>query len=187
MGKLDGKVVIVTGASRGIGADIARLFAAEGGKVIAAARTLREGDHPLEGSLEHTVGQIKEAGGEATAVAVDISKPEECDKLVQSARETYGPVDVLVRFRGDGDAAELLVGTGEVDPRGRLSIDGTPRRSRAARLLEAVREPLLDVGSRLTRAVEGPRRGVTAAIASRRRDIGERRRRRARSKGSPDT
>ena len=43
MGKLDGKVVVVTGASRGIGADIAKLFAAEGGKVIAAARTLREG------------------------------------------------------------------------------------------------------------------------------------------------
>jgi citronellol/citronellal dehydrogenase len=96
MGKLDGKVVIVTGASRGIGADIARLFADEGGKVIAAARTLREGDHPLEGSLEHTVGLIKDAGGEATAVAVDISQPEECDKLVQATRETYGPVDVLV-------------------------------------------------------------------------------------------
>src|SRR5262249_14942274 len=92
MGKLDGKVVVVTGASRGIGADIARLFAEEGGKVICAARTLREGDHPLEGSLEHTVGQIKEAGGEATAVAVDISQPEECQKLIETARSTYGPV-----------------------------------------------------------------------------------------------
>ena len=53
MGKLDNKVVIVTGASRGIGAEIANLFAKEGGKVVCAARTLKEGDHPLELSLIH--------------------------------------------------------------------------------------------------------------------------------------
>ena len=96
MGKLDGKVVIVTGASRGIGAEVARVFAAEGGRVVCAARTLREGDHPLEGSLETTVAGIKEAGGEATPAAVNISLPEDCERLVQETRDTYGPVDVLV-------------------------------------------------------------------------------------------
>lgn len=96
MGKLDGKVVIVTGSSRGIGAEIARLFAAEGGRVICAARTLREGDHPLEGSLENTVGDIRRAGGEATPIAVDISIPEDCERLVHDAQAVYGPVDVLV-------------------------------------------------------------------------------------------
>ena len=96
MGKLDGKIAIVTGASRGIGAEIARLFASEGGRVICAARTIREGDHPLEGSLEGTIAQIKEAGGEATAVAVNVSLPEECEKLVQDTRDIYGPPDVLV-------------------------------------------------------------------------------------------
>jgi citronellol/citronellal dehydrogenase len=96
MGRLDDKVVIVTGASRGIGAEIAKLFASEGGRVICAARTLREGDHRLQGSLETTVGEIRATGGEATPVAVNISEPAECEKLVQAARETYGPVDVLV-------------------------------------------------------------------------------------------
>ena len=96
MGKLDGKTVVVTGASRGIGADIARLFASEGGRVVCAARTLREGDHPLEGSLEGTVGEIRKAGGEATAVAVNISEEVECERLMQAARDAYGPVDVLV-------------------------------------------------------------------------------------------
>ena len=96
MGQLDGKAAIVTGASRGIGAEIARTLAAEGARVICAARTLREGDHPLAGSLEHTVGNIRQAGSEATPVPVNISLPEDCEKLVQETRTIYGPVDLLV-------------------------------------------------------------------------------------------
>jgi NAD(P)-dependent dehydrogenase (short-subunit alcohol dehydrogenase family) len=96
MGRLDGKVVVVTGASRGIGADIARLFASEGGRVICAARTLREGQHPLAGSLETTVAGIRDAGGEAHAVAANIAEPAECERLIEAARRHYGPVDVLV-------------------------------------------------------------------------------------------
>jgi len=96
VGRLDGKSTIVTGASRGIGAEIARVFAAEGGRVVCAARTLREGDHQFEGSLESTVNTIREGGGEATAVAANISEAEDCQRLVQAARAAYGPVDVLV-------------------------------------------------------------------------------------------
>jgi citronellol/citronellal dehydrogenase len=96
MGRLDGRVVVVTGASRGIGAEIASLLAAEGGRVVCAARTLREGDHQLSGSLETTVAAIRAKGGEAHAVTVNIADPAECERLLEAARKTCGPVDVLV-------------------------------------------------------------------------------------------
>lgn len=96
MGKLDGKVTIVTGASRGIGKSVAKLFAAEGAKVACAARTLGEGDHILEGSLSTTVSEIEKAGGTALAVQTDVSNEESCAHLVKTAKQTFGPVDVLV-------------------------------------------------------------------------------------------
>ena len=96
MGKLDGKVAIVTGASRGIGAWISQLFAAEGARVVCVARTLKEGDHILEGSLEMTCAQIRESGGEATAIAANISLPEDCERLIEETKAAYGPADVLV-------------------------------------------------------------------------------------------
>jgi len=96
MGRLDGKVVVVTGASRGIGAEVATLLAAEGGRVVCAARTLREGDHQLAGSLETTVEAIRAKGGEAHPVTVNIADSTECERLMDAARTIYGPVDVLV-------------------------------------------------------------------------------------------
>src|SRR5579859_5967679 len=82
MGKLNNKVAIVTGASRGIGQAIAELFAKEGARVICTARTLHEGEHKLlTGSLETTVAGIKKAGGDATAVTCDVSSEAECEKL----------------------------------------------------------------------------------------------------------
>ncbi len=97
MGKLDGRVAIVTGASRGIGEEIAKLFAKEGARIVCAARTLNEGDHRLlSGSLAATVKQIKDAGGEAIAVAVDVSNEADCQKLVKAAEDAYGTVDLLV-------------------------------------------------------------------------------------------
>jgi NAD(P)-dependent dehydrogenase (short-subunit alcohol dehydrogenase family) len=93
---MTGRVAIVTGASRGIGQAIAELLAEEGAKVVCAARTRNEGDHQLKGSLASTVAGIKAKGGEATAVAADISSEGECLRLVEAARNAYGPIDTLV-------------------------------------------------------------------------------------------
>ena len=97
MGKLTGKVAIVTGASRGIGQLISELFAAEGAKVVCAARTMNEGDHRmLEGSLARTVENIRAAGGEAIPCMADVSSETDCIALVETARQAYGGVDILV-------------------------------------------------------------------------------------------
>ncbi len=96
MPRMTGRTAIVTGASRGIGRTVAELLAAEGARVVCVARTLNEGDHRLEGSLASTVAAIRAAGGEATAIAADISAEPECLKLVAAARAAYGPIDTLV-------------------------------------------------------------------------------------------
>jgi len=86
MGKLAGRTVIVTGASRGIGQQIAELFAAEGARVVCSARTLNEGDHRLlEGSLSRTVETIRQKGGEAVASTCDVSIEASCEELVAKA------------------------------------------------------------------------------------------------------
>jgi citronellol/citronellal dehydrogenase len=97
MGKLDAKVAVVTGASRGIGKAIAERFAREGASVVCTARTLEEGDHPsLEGSLHTTVRGIEQAGGKALAVPCDVSDFDACVRAVNEARQAFGPIDVLV-------------------------------------------------------------------------------------------
>jgi citronellol/citronellal dehydrogenase len=97
VGKLDGKVAVVTGASRGIGQAIAELFASEGAKVVCAARTLNEGDHRmLEGSVTRTVEGITAAGGTALGVQCDVSIEEDCYRLIDRAKSEFGPTDILV-------------------------------------------------------------------------------------------
>lgn len=105
MGKLDGKVAIVTGSSRGIGKEIALMFAAEGAKVVCASRTLNEGERVefdprlergLRGSLDATVAEIGKRGGTAVAIRTDLSSERSCMWLVETARRKFGPVDILV-------------------------------------------------------------------------------------------
>jgi NAD(P)-dependent dehydrogenase (short-subunit alcohol dehydrogenase family) len=96
MGELDGKVAIVTGASRGIGAEIARRFAAAGASVAVAARTTDAGISPLPGTIAETAAQISAAGGTATAIRADLSKAEDRERLVAETTEQLGAPDILV-------------------------------------------------------------------------------------------
>ena len=93
---LEGKVAIVTGASRGIGEAIAKRFAAEGAAVAVTARTIEEGDHVFAGSISRTVQSIVETGGTALPVAADLSRQEDRVRLLQTVENELGPVDVLV-------------------------------------------------------------------------------------------
>jgi NAD(P)-dependent dehydrogenase (short-subunit alcohol dehydrogenase family) len=92
MGKMQDLTALVTGASRGIGQEIAKRFAGDGAHVFVTARTIEEGDHVFSGSITTTVQEILDAGGSAEAVAADLGKAEDRARLVA----TTGPIDILV-------------------------------------------------------------------------------------------
>ena len=98
MANLEGRVVLVTGAGRGIGRAIAESLAVEGGQLVAAARTTDE--------LEAVVECIRQSGGKAVAVQVDHSDREQTRQLLGRIAETVGPVDVLVNNAGVGSSGD---------------------------------------------------------------------------------
>jgi citronellol/citronellal dehydrogenase len=96
MGLLDGRVAIVTGASRGIGAEIARRFGAEGAAVAVSARTAEPGVSPFAGTITETAGDITAGGGTAVPIAADMARPEDRERLVAETVRLLGQPDILV-------------------------------------------------------------------------------------------
>ena len=94
--KLSGRVVIITGASRGIGKGLAIGLAAEGATVVCAARSLTASAEGLPGTVNDTVAEIESAGGRALAVGCDIGIADDLERLVATTIDTFGRVDVLI-------------------------------------------------------------------------------------------
>lgn len=99
MGVLDGKVVIVTGSSRGIGKGIAKTCAIEGAVVVVVARTEEEGGR-LPGTIHQTVQEIQDDGGVAAAVRCDVTDEEQVEALAKEVLDTHGRIDVVVNNAG---------------------------------------------------------------------------------------
>jgi NAD(P)-dependent dehydrogenase (short-subunit alcohol dehydrogenase family) len=94
MGQLDGKVALITGASKGIGRLMSRLFAQEGAAVICAARS--------RDLVEETAALVTRTGGRAVAVTGDAANEDDVPRMVETGVKAFGKLDVLVANAGDG-------------------------------------------------------------------------------------
>lgn len=104
--KLAGKVAVVTGASKGIGASIARHLAAEGASVVVNYASSKKG-------ADEVVAQIVAQGGKAVAVQADVSKPEEIARLFEQSQKAFDRLDILVNNAGIYEFAPLESVTAE--------------------------------------------------------------------------
>src|SRR5476649_2202084 len=93
MNRLKGKVAVVTGASKGIGASIAEHLGAAGASVVVNYASSRAG-------ADAVVERIAAKGGRAVAVQADVSKPQDIKRLFDATKEAYGKLDILVNNAG---------------------------------------------------------------------------------------
>src|SRR6266568_6507549 len=99
-GKLTGKVAIVTGASKGIGAGIAKDFAAEGAAVVVNYASAK-------GDADRVIDEIAKRGGKAIAVQANVAKKAEVERLFAATKKAFGKIDILVNNAGVYDWSPL--------------------------------------------------------------------------------
>ena len=154
-----GKVALVTGGGSGIGRATALLFAGEGAKVVVSNRSEKTG--------EETVRQIREAGGAALFVRADVSKPGDCENLVNKTMEAYGRLDAAFNNAGIG---------GELNPVADYSLQGWEdvlsvnlsgifycMKYEIPRLLKQEKSSIVNMSSVLGQVGFGPAPGYSAA------------------------
>ncbi len=99
MSTLNGKTIIITGASRGIGKAMAIKFARDGANIVIASKT--DKPHPkLAGTIHETADEVKRAGGNALALQVDVRFEEEIQSMVKATLHEFGGVDILINNAG---------------------------------------------------------------------------------------
>jgi len=98
--KLDGKVAVVTGASKGIGAEIAKQFAAEGASVVVNYASSKEG-------ADRVVDEIAKRGGRAVAIRANVARKVDIEHLFAEAKKAFGKIDILVNNAGVYDWSPL--------------------------------------------------------------------------------
>lgn len=159
---LAGKVAVVTGSSRGIGAATCRLLAANGARVVVNGRD--------QAALQQTVEAIRTAGGEATAVAADVAEPGGLQRLREQVERAYGPAEVLGAFVGGGGpppgpTAELTEQGWDAAIRGNLTVTFLTLQAFLPGMVQRRRGTIVTMASTAARFAGGERIGAPTGYA----------------------
>lgn len=175
MGKLDNKVAVVTGASKGIGAAIAKSLGSEGASVVVNYASDKAG-------AEKVVGEIKSTGGKAVAVQGDVSVAAHAQGIIEAAIKNFGKVDVLVNNSGVYEFAPIEAVTEQSFHRQfNINVLGTLLTTQAALKHLPDGSSIINIGSVVSRqtppgtavytATKGAVDGITGVLA---RELGAR-------------
>lgn len=127
MNRLADKVAVITGGNSGVGAEMAKLFADEGAKVVISARRMDK--------LEDVANEIRESGGEVLPVRCDIAKAEDADHLMEGAIREFGQIDILVNNAGILESGMKPIDKADLEDISRIldtNLKGTMYITRAA-------------------------------------------------------
>src|SRR5215211_6143914 len=159
---LAGKVAVVTGSSRGIGAATCRMLAADGAKVVVNGRDAA--------ALAETVEEIRAGGGEATAVAADVADLAALERLRQETEHAYGPAEVLGASVGEGGpppgpTAQISEPEWDAAIRGNLGVTFLTLKCFLPGMIERDRRAIITMASTAARLVSGERIGAPTGYA----------------------